>query len=386
MLSTNQLRRLRGLITRPLTLFCVLSLGIGLANAEQQTEAQLKALQEQIKARQAELDSQLSSAKDLEQELKRSELRIARLVKDINDTRKRLTNTNKEQTQLKNKQSSLQNDIRKQQDALATQLRSAYMTGQHDFTKMLFNLKDAGKLERSLSYYGYFNRARQEQIDSFNTLAAELKQVEQQLDNVLQELSDLAKVQDAQRQLMEGEQRGRQRTLNAMEKRIASEAAQIEQLQISEQNLIQALQKAAELAARQPQNFEGLGKLKGKLLRPTSGTMRDLFAKRRQGQIRWKGVLFNGSTGDAVKAVHQGKVLFADWLKGFGLVTVLDHGDGYMSLYGYNQALLKEAGEMVEAGEDIALVGQSGGQSQPGLYFEIRHKGEAVDPSQWLQP
>jgi septal ring factor EnvC (AmiA/AmiB activator) len=112
--------------------------------------------------------------------------------------------------------------------------------------------------------------------------------------------------------------------------------------------------------------------------------MRKLFGARRQGQVRWKGVLIYGNEGAPVQAVQDAQVLYADWLKGFGLVIALDHGEGYMSLYGHNQALLKEVGETVKKGDTIALVGQSGGQSRPGLYFEIRHKGSPVNPGQWL--
>ena len=110
-----------------------------------------------------------------------------------------------------------------------------------------------------------------------------------------------------------------------------------------------------------------------------------MFGRIRQGQIKWKGIIIKGQLGSPIIAVHQGKVLYADWLRGFGLVTVVDHGDGYMSLYGHNQALLKQAGDNVDAGETIALLGQSGGQNYPNLYFEIRHKGQPVNPSSWLK-
>jgi septal ring factor EnvC (AmiA/AmiB activator) len=110
-----------------------------------------------------------------------------------------------------------------------------------------------------------------------------------------------------------------------------------------------------------------------------------MFGRFRQGQIKWKGVVINGTAGDSVIAIHQAKVLYSDWLRGFGLVTVLDHGNGFMSLYGHNQALLKQAGEAVQAGEAIALLGQSGGQSRPNLYFEIRHKGTPINPVSWLK-
>ncbi|WP_245921316.1 murein hydrolase activator EnvC family protein [Bowmanella denitrificans] len=356
----------------------------GLAFAQEDPDQQLKALQEQIKERQQQLDLRLADARELENVLQKAEKDIASLVKDINTTRQRLQTNESQQRKLQSEEAELLGKIRQQQDALGDQLRSAYMSGQHDFTKMLLNQEDAGKLERMLSYYGYLNKARLEQIRQFTAMVDRLKMVRSELLAKRDELAKLEQVQDAQRQLMASQQQKREGTLKELASRIDSEAAQIEQLQINEQNLIQAIQRAAELAARQNQTLSGLDGMQGTLLKPTDGRMRDLFGKHRQGQVRWKGVLFQGSTGDSVRAVHHGKVLFADWLRGFGLVTVIDHGDGYMSLYGYNQALLKGVGDSVEAGEEVALLGQTGGQSSPALYFELRHKGQAVSPARWL--
>lgn len=362
-------------------LFCLLSWP---ALGQDKTDQQLKALQEQIKQRQQQLDLRLADAKELEAGLQKAEKDIAALVKDVKRTRNRLDSNKAEQNKLRQEAQQLQAKIRQQQQALGAQLRSAYMTGQHDFTKMLLNQEDAAKLERMLSYYGYLNKARLAQIRDFTAMVKRLDLVRLELVDKQTELVKLEKVQEAQRQLMASEQNKRERTLSELAKRIDTEAAQIEQLQINEQNLIQAIQRAAELAARQNQALAGLDKMKGKLLRPAEGRLRNLFGKRRQGQVHWKGVLFQGNTGDSVRAVHHGKILFADWLRGFGLVTVIDHGDGYMSLYGYNQALLKGVGEAVEAGEEVALLGQTGGQSSPALYFELRHKGQAINPVSWF--
>ncbi|AWL13225.1 Protein ORF73 [Saliniradius amylolyticus] len=355
------------------------------ATAQNSPEEKLKAIQQQIEQRQKQLNLRVASAEELEQTLKKAELEISRLARELDQTRQQLSQNRQQQEQLRQRQSQLQQQIDQQQTALGDLFRSAYMTGQHDFSKMLLNQENAAKLERLLTYYGYFNKARKKQINRFMDTARELEQVETQLVNNETELAQLLKVQSGQRQLMQSEQQDRQETLAALEKRINTEAAKLEQLQASEQNLVQAIERATARAQRQPGDLNGLSSLKGQLRAPTDGHMRNLFYKRRQGQIRWKGAIFNADSGMAVRAIHDGQVLFSDWLKGFGLVTVLDHGDGYMSLYGYNQALLRDVGEVVAAGERIALVGQSGGQSRPGLYFEIRHKGKPVNPSQWLK-
>ena len=170
-----------------------------------------------------------------------------------------------------------------------------------------------------------------------------------------------------------------------MQNAIESEEAKILQLQLNEKNLLEALTRAQQQVDKQDIILSGLKAFKGRLLMPAEGNLRKMFGRFRQGQIKWKGVVINGTSGDPVIAIHHGKVLYSDWLRGFGLVTVLDHGDGFMSLYGHNQALLKQAGESVQAGEAIALLGQSGGQSRPNLYFEIRHKGRPINPVSWIK-
>ena len=151
-----------------------------------------------------------------------------------------------------------------------------------------------------------------------------------------------------------------------------------------EENLISALQQLAQLS-KPDEELNGLSQLKRKLAWPVKGRINRSFGSKKQGYLKWKGVLMAAPVGRQVKTIHNGTVLFADWLKGYGLVTVIDHGQGYMSLYGHNQTLLKSVGERVETGEPIALVGQSGGQLRPGLYFEIRYRGQAVNPKKWCR-
>lgn len=180
----------------------------------------------------------------------------------------------------------------------------------------------------------------------------------------------------------------RKTTLKKINQTIASENQKIASLQADEKALkdaIEAARLAAERAAREAKiSLDGLAKLKGKLKAPVDGRIRNLFGNRRQGQVRWKGIIIDGAEGDPVNSIAPGKVLYADWLRGFGLVSIIDHGDGYMSVYGHNQALLKQVGDEVRSGERIALVGRSGGQEYPNLYFEIRHKGKALNPRTWF--
>lgn len=355
------------------------------AQSNEPNEQELQQIQNQIKHRQEQLQEQMLSAQDLQNRLKASELEISRLSQDIVVSERMIKDNQKEQNKLIKEKNALLKKKEEQQALLAKQIRSAYMRGNHDYTKMLLNQEDAGKFERMLVYYQYLNNARQGEIENFQNLVTQLLDVATKLKaNADQLILDKANL-EKQQEVMRLRQQERESTLQALQKTINNEAAHIEQLQINEQNLVQAMEAARKSQEMADQELVGLKPFKGQLLQPADGRLRKLFGKRRQGQVRWKGVLVYGDAGSPISAIHHGKVLFADWLRGFGLMIIVDHGNGYMSLYGQNQALLKQVGDRVEAGETIALLGQSGGQSRPSLYFEIRHKGQPVNPVDWLQ-
>ena len=353
-----------------------------------EAQQELLQIQSELKERQSNLAKSQASAQEIEAVLRQSELEIGKVAGALNATQQSLSKNRQEQRQLTTRQSELEAAIGQQQGQLSNQLRSAFMAGHYDYAKMLFFQDDARNFERVLTYYQYMNKARQQSIETFRDSVNELETVKVSLEQARSALDALLSEQTQQQQELKARQSDRQLTLNALNKKIRSEATKVESLQASEQALKRALEAAllaAERAAQQENIvLNGLAKLKGKLDKPASGRVMRLFGKRRQGQVRWKGVVIEGNEGSAISAVSSGRVLYADWLKGFGLVTIIDHGAGYMSVYGHSQALLKKVGDTVVSGETIALVGQSGGQSYPNLYFEIRHKGKALNPSAWL--
>ena len=351
-------------------------------NAQEQSD--LKSIQQQIKTKQVQINQQLATAKTLQDNLKVIEIQIAKSTTTLNHTQRSLDNNQQKLKILRKQQKDYLSSLSQQKIVLAKQIRSAYMTDNYDFAKMLLNQQDATNFERTITYYQYLNKARKLQIDSFNLLVKNLQKVNAKLINNQSELEQLKGKQLEQQQVLKANQTERAGTLIALQDAIESEEVKIAQLQINEKNLLEALTRAQQ-RDQQDITLSGLSDLKGRLLMPTKGKLRRMFGRYRQGQIKWKGVVINGTPGDAVIAIHHAKVLYSDWLRGFGLVTVLDHGDGFMSLYGHNQALLKQTGESVQAGEAIALLGQSGGQNRPNLYFEIRHKGKPINPVNWLK-
>ncbi|MGB3724565.1 MAG: peptidoglycan DD-metalloendopeptidase family protein [Glaciecola sp.] len=351
---------------------------------------ELATIQSLIEQTQAQLKENMLDSERLQQELKLAELKIAETATLLNQTDTQLANTRGELANLNQKASRLETSIAQQQDALASQIKSAYMAGDYDFAKMIFNQEEAGKFERVLTYYQYLNKARQQEIENFRGLITALKTVKVSLNEQESALATLLTTQSAQSTRLRDQQQTRFDSLQKLEQQIRSDQQRVSQLQQQENDLLAAIE-AAELAAKAAREdadknivLTGLSNLQGKLVVPVGGKIQRLFGKRRQGQVRWKGIVIDTRSGNSVKSVADGIVLYSDWLKGFGLVTIVDHGKGYMSVYGRNQALLKNVGDKVLAGEAISLAGTSGGQARASLYFEIRHKGKALNPSRWL--
>jgi septal ring factor EnvC (AmiA/AmiB activator) len=352
--------------------------------AKQQNTAKLNDVQQAIAKQESNIFKTNKARSVLEKQLKKDDLAIAKVAKAISNTEQALKNTQQKISALSKEKQQLTSKKTTQEQLLAKQLRSAYTTGQHDYLKLLLNQAESEKIQRTITYYQYMNKARINEIEKFKATIAQLVTVTAQHNNQVEELKKLKKNQQKQRAKLSETKNSRSKTLASLGKELLSSQQQLAKLKADEANLAAALQKLAALI-RAEVDLMGLGKLKRKLSWPVKGKLLRSFGSRKQGYLKWKGVLLSAPIGRQVQTIHNGTVIFSDWLKGYGLLTVIDHGKGYMSLYAHNQTLLKSVGDQVETGEPIALVGQSGGQDQAGLYFEIRHQGQAVNPRLWCR-
>ena len=352
--------------------------------AKQQNTAKLNDVQQAIAKQESNIFKTNKARSALEKQLKEDDLAIAKVAKAISDTEQVLKKTQQKISALSKEKQQLTAKKTTQEQLLAKQLRSAYTTGQHDYLKLLLNQAESEKIQRTITYYQYMNKARINEIEKFKATIAQLVTVTTQHNNQVEALKKLKKNQQKQRAKLSETKNSRSKTLASLGKKLLSSQQQLAKLKADEANLAAALQKLAALI-RAEVDLMGLGKLKRKLSWPVKGKLLRSFGSRKQGYLKWKGVLLSAPVGRQVQTIHNGTVIFSDWLKGYGLLTVIDHGKGYMSLYAHNQTLLKSVGDRVETGEPIALVGQSGGQDQAGLYFEIRHQGQAVNPRLWCR-
>ena len=347
-------------------------------------QSELKSIQTQISAQQNDLKNTSKQREKLIALLKKDEQAIARAAQRVNETQVSLKSITAQLTELEKKQTSLNKSKIGQQKTLSKQLSSAYLAGNHDYSKMMLNQQNPSTVERMLVYYQYLNNARIKAINELKTTSEQLVKVQNEQLKKQQQLNAVMVDQRQQAKQLANEQNQRQQTLTQIQRTLSDKGAQLEQLQIEEASLKRIVEQAVATAKSNP-SMNGLANQKGKLKWPTKGRVSERFGSSRSGQIKWKGAVLTAPEGQNIKAIAAGKVIYADWLRGFGMVMVVDHGKGYMSLYGHAQTLFKNAGDNVNGGESIALVGRSGGQTEPSLYFEIRHKGQAVDPARYCR-
>ena len=422
-----------------LTLTCLL--GPAFADERAQTQQQIDATRKDIAELQKTLGTLQAERSGVQKELRTTETEMGKLEKQVEALQKELKKTEGELERLDGEKAKLQAARVEQQRLIAIQARAAYQSGRQEYLKLLLNQQNPEKFARTLTYYDYLSQARLEQLKRFNQTLQKLAGVEkdinlqqaqllvqqgnldsqrEDLDKVRKErqvalakLNDQYKQGDQKLQARQQDQEDLAKVLKTIEETLARQAREAEEARqkalLAAQEAEQRRQReAAAAAAREaptpaPQaprappgpmvsssgeSFGGaFASARGKLPWPVDGRLLARFGETRGDDVRtkWDGVMISASAGSQVHAVHGGRVVFADWLRGAGLLVILDHGNGYLSLYGHNQTLLKSAGDVVKAGDAIATVGTSGGQSTPALYFAIRQQGKPTDPSQWCR-
>jgi septal ring factor EnvC (AmiA/AmiB activator) len=339
-------------------------------------------LRQKIERKQEEKNSATKFLKDIE-------VRIGERAYILRKINRYLRKQKRELKKLKKQQQKTRSKLASQRNILSEQIRSAYMIGQQEYLKLLLNQENPAAIGRTLTYYDYFHKARSHHIKEAVVTIKKLDHLTAQVKIKTQELKTSRKQQRVAKQKLEDDFIGRRKIIQAMEKDIASKGSRLKKLAADEQLLQQLLKDIRNIMPSMLTEIdkrETFGKRRGRLKWPVKGKVKRLFGKSRQAaNLKWKGVLIASAEGREVKAISHGRVAYADWLRGYGMLVIIDHGDGYMTLYGYNQALYKETGDWVEEGEVIATVGRSGGQLKSGLYFEVRVKGKPSNPVKWCR-
>ena len=355
--------------------------------AEEASEQQLNTLKNRI----GKLEKWLSSAKgeqaSMQKALRKSEREIGQIASKLNRLTQELKSTQKTLNSLKKKRHKLLAESELQARQIAEQVRAAYGIGHSEYLKVLLNLEQPAELSRTLRYYDYFNKARAEQIEQYTATARQLEQNETQINEQMINLQRSRQALEEQHQALKESKKQRQVVLTSLQSDISQKGKELSKMLADRERLEELLSEVEEAIADLdlPDATTPIKTLKGKLPWPTQGKVVRSFGSRdKESGSRWNGVLIRAKEGSEVHAVHYGRVVFSDWLRGFGLLLIIDHGNGYMSLYGHNQSLFKETGDWVSTNDIISSVGNSGGQKSAGLYFEIRRNGKPENPKRWI--
>ena len=349
-------------------------------------EANLRSLKERIERIQRQVQDDAAEKDRLTRDLRAAEQSVSKAQGELGKVRSKRTETSAERARLQDERTQRMAERDRTQGDLASQLRSAYMMGRNEPLKMLLNQRNPAQFQRNLTYYGYFGRDRAMKINLITQNIADIDELAHQIEQQDSQLAQLELQRQRRVQELDKARKSRGLVLASLEAESRNRGAQLKRLQQQQQqleNLVAELRRATEATPFDPN--DPFAKLRGRLSWPVAGKVETGYGDTIAGGLRSNGIEIAADRGATVRAVHEGRVIFADWLSGRGLLIILDHGNGYLSLYGHNEQLFKQAGTTVQAGEAIATAGDSGGRARPGLYFEIRRAGKPVNPSGWFK-
>ena len=348
-------------------------------------EAELKAIQAEIERIRKQVSRDRVERDRLTRELREAETSASNVREALERIRKERQAHTDRRAALAKEKGERQEALSRERVALAAQLRAAYLIGREEPLKLLLNQKDPARAGRMFAYYGYFGRARAEQIQRINEHIQRIEELDAELAAQEERLAALESERRKELQQLEQARARRSAVLAKLRNEVRSREQSLARLKEQQSGLEKLLRELRRAMSRFPVDGTAFGKLRGKLAWPVSGRVVANFGESRAGGVKWDGILVATERGAPVRAVHDGRVVYADWLPGLGLLTIIDHGEGYMSLYGHNDRLYKAAGERVSAGDPIAAAGDSGGRSRPEVYFEIRKGGRPIDPRPWFR-
>ena len=385
--SMSHINTQRFTLVITLLLLCLPGTGFSQDQAAQ-TRAQLEQLREQISREQRRLETAQGQRGRQQTALREAEQAVARAGQELSTLDAQLAITQEALQDLEIKAREQERHTQRHRTLLQQQLKAAWRNGQQDRIKLLLNVEEAAQVQRMMVYYQHFAKARADALAEALHAMEALLDTREQINSVRIRQSQARDQQARLRDELELQRQARAEALQALNRSIGDADARLARLSEEEQALRDLLRSLDALLDDIPDASlldADFAQQRGKLPPPLNGRVRHAFGSDRgtgTGQ-RWRGVVINAERGTPVRAIHHGRVAFADWMPGFGMLIIVDHGQQYLSLYGFNENLMKRAGDWVQAGDVLAHAGDSGGQSYTGLYFEIRHQGQPVNPAQW---
>ncbi len=360
------------------------AINVHAASSALRTNKELAATVEKLNALKVWLTDAEKQRALLQQDIQKADREVARLGLELAELQRAVAEIETQKSALAKKSTILEQQRQTEGRRISQHLNAAYRMSGQDFFKLLLNQENPEQLDRMIRYHQYFSTERGKILQGFRATLSAIETNRQEIEANALQLINQRQATAAQQAVFTTELDERKQLIANLDRATRNKQAEqqrLEQDRVRLQSLLQELAKRAEKADGQE-----FATRRGQLPWPTAGTQKNVFGEpRADGRLRWQGNYIVTKPGEIIRSVHRGRVVFAEWLRGFGLLTIVDHGNGYMSLYGYADVLLKQPGDRVESGEQIANSGRSGGQNADGLYFEIRKDGKPVDPSRWLK-
>lgn len=381
---------MRARLVLAVVLIAVLGLGGAVADTaeREERERELEELRERIDAVRERLAADREERDEISVEIERIEREIAELAGRVDDLDQRIDEHRARIAELGQRQEAAREQLEGHRETLEGQLRAAYRLGREPALRLLLRQDEPDAVSRAMGYYGYINNARLAAIGEVADLVAELGEIRTRTESARADLARDRESLDREQERLAAARVEREEILAALERDIAERGQRLETLQEDREQLESLLNDLGEVMADIPDDPREAGPFaerSGELDWPVDGDVRtDFGSPRAGGRMQWRGLVIAAEHGTRVHAIYHGRVVFADWLSGFGQLVIVDHRDGFMSLYGFNERLLRAEGEWVMPGDPIAIVGNSGAQDEPGVYFEIRRDGEPRNPRTWL--
>lgn len=382
---------------RSLTLILVGLILSGIAAADQKTE--LNNLRQRIAAMQHEIAKTSESKSEAADALRASERAISNSNRKIAKLAQQQHAADFKLNKLQTQQHQLKKNLGSQQMLLSKLLYQQYIAGDHEYLQLILNNQDPNKVARNLQYFKYIALDRAASLKKLREDIQSLNKISVKIQNKSERFTKLRNQQASLKSKLKQDKAAHKQILGQVSKQLNRQRHTFNRLKRNENRLSNLVTKIAKMLAEPKSNtlfhnnnlpdsrFDGepFKHLRGKLVLPVKGDISNQFGARRpDSTVRWKGLFIKTRSGQAVKAIAAGRVVFADWLRGFGNLLIVDHGHAYMSLYGYNESLYKQVGDEIHGGDTIATVGNSGGNPISGLYFELRHESHPLDPMKWL--
>ena len=364
---------------------CLLLAPICRAAETETTEREIESVKSQIKTVQTRISSAENELEQMLAELRKYEIAAADVTTTVRQLNSAISAKQDRLATLNEELDQLGENLRQEKKLLSEQVRALYRTGRNDYIKLLLTQENPTLFGRVLAYHDYYNRARAERIGAIRLTQEQLEVLQENINSDKEELISLRSGKEAKLAELNAHRQDRERLLVRSRRFINDQDRQLQVLLKTERELAELLTRLK----RSEENYAGeppFASLKGKLKWPVRGKITSRYGEtKKDGKLKSRGITFASAAGTKVHAISSGTVVYADWFRNLGLLLILDHGNGFMSLYGYNEALLKKAGDRVGKNNPIARTGNTGGQENPGLYFEIRREGNPLNPSLWCR-